>query len=315
MLVSDLHEHLVIFTETTCVFLTLKTRLMQSAEATDSSTRDGMESLGVQEEDMVEATRQDEEEDGRKERMDETAETNEEKVEDQEKDGENDEAVMEEEEEGEERKEEDRREVDGEMEQEEGEWEIACSDEEIEDPKSWTPPPAEIKRLYELLAKGEGLELNWIPLPRRPPTPQHTPSPERDDDSEEEREREREERAHKAPTPTEFDFDEEQMVTPKNTYINRRRTPGSSARSTVRREARLDKVLSDMKRHRKIEEHILRTGRDLFKSENGRAAGGGGGGGGVGGQALSPNSQREREKERERDSDPSTIFSPRQRRY
>ncbi|XP_036402438.1 PAXIP1-associated glutamate-rich protein 1 isoform X1 [Megalops cyprinoides] len=279
---------------------------MQSAEATDSSLRHGMESLGVRQEDKVEGVRQDEEE-NRKDGIDETTEANEraeEKV-----DGDNDEDAMEEEEHGEDRKEEGRTEIDGNEEQEGEEWDIPCSDEEIENPQNWTPPPAEIKRLYEILAKGEGLELNWIPLPRRPPTPQHTPSPERDDDSEEEREREREERARKAPTPTEFDFDDDQTtVTPKNTYINRRRTPGSSARSTVRREARLDKVLSDMKRHRKIEEHILRTGRDLFKSENGKAAGGGG-------QALSPNSQREREKERERDSDPSTIFSPRQRRY
>lgn len=82
---------------------------------------------------------------------------------------------------------------------------------------------------------------------------------------------------------------------------------GSSARSSVKREARLDKVLSDMKRHRKIEEHILRTGRDLFKSEKSSRAGPE--------EALSPNSQKEREKERERDSDPSKIFSPRQRRY
>lgn len=268
-----------------------------------------MESLGVKEEDKAAVMRQDEDDTKGKEGMDATAGTNEDRAEDKEKDGDNDEDAMEEEE-HEERKEEDGTEVERDTEQEEEDWEIPCSDEEIENPKNWTPPPAEIKRLYEILAKGEMLELNWIPLPRRPPTPQQTPSPERDDDSEEEREREREERARKAPSPTEFDFDDDQAsVTPKTSYIHRRRTPGSSARSAVRREARLDKVLSDMKRHRKIEEHILRTGRDLFKSENGRAAGGGER------QALSPNSQREREKERERDSDPSTIFSPRQRRY
>uniref|UniRef100_A0A3Q4ACR3 Uncharacterized protein n=1 Tax=Mola mola TaxID=94237 RepID=A0A3Q4ACR3_MOLML len=183
-----------------------------------------------------------------------------------------------------------------------GEWELAYSDEEIEDPKNWMPPPAEIKKLYELLAKGEMLELDFVPLPRRPPTPERTPSPERDDEEEAAREREREERERKPPSPTEFDFDEEQ-ATPKNAFINRRRTPGSSARSSVKREARLDKVLSDMKRHRKIEEHIMRTGRDLFKSDKKLE------------EALSPNSQKEREKERERDSNPNTIFSPRQRRY
>lgn len=185
-----------------------------------------------------------------------------------------------------------------------GDWELPYSDEEMEDPKNWMPPPAEIKRLYELLAKGEMLELNFVPLPRRPPTPEPTPSPERDEEDEAAKERERQERERKPPTPTEFDFDEEQMqTTPKNAFLSRRRTPGSSARSSVKREARLDKVLSDMKRHRKIEEHIMRTGRDLFKTDKKLE------------EPLSPNSQREREKERERDSNPNTIFSPRQRRY
>ncbi|XP_019738822.1 PAXIP1-associated glutamate-rich protein 1 isoform X1 [Hippocampus comes] len=185
-----------------------------------------------------------------------------------------------------------------------GEWELVYSDEEMEDPQNWMPPPAEIKRLYELLAKGEMLQLNFEPLPRRPPTPERPLSPEREEEEEAE-ERERKERERKPPSPTEFDFNDEQQLqaTPKNAFINRRRTPGSSARSSVKREARLDKVLSDMKRHRKIEEHIMRTGRDLFKSEKKPEA------------ALSPNSQKERDKERERDSNPNTIFSPRQRRY
>ncbi|XP_053722596.1 PAXIP1-associated glutamate-rich protein 1 [Synchiropus splendidus] len=184
------------------------------------------------------------------------------------------------------------------------EWELAYSDEEMEDPKNWMPPPAEIKRLYELLAKGEMLELNFVALPRRPPTPEHTPSPERDEEEESAEDRERKERERKPPTPTEFDFDEEQLqATPKNAFLNRRRTPGSSARSSVKREARLDKVLSDMKRHRKIEQQIMLTGRDLFKVEKKIE------------EPLSPNSQKEREKERERDSNPNTIFSPRQRRY
>lgn len=181
-----------------------------------------------------------------------------------------------------------------------GDWEIPYSDEEMEDPKSWMPPPQEIKRLYDLLAKGEVLELNWVALPRRAPTPPRTPSPERDGD--ESLEPKEEENQNRSLTPTEFDFDEEQ--TPKNAFINRRRTPGSSARSAVRREARMDKVLSDIKRHRRIDEQLLRSGRDLFKSDKPRPAA-------VPKEPLSPNSQRERE----RDSDPSTVFSPRQRRY
>lgn len=142
----------------------------------------------------------------------------------------------------------------------EPEWDLAYSDEEMEDPKNWMPPPPEIKRLYEILAKGEMLELNFVPLPRRPPTPERTPSPERDDEEEAAKEREREERERKSvllflfiilpvhflvcvmileethhflsslsrpPTPTEFDFDDKEMqATPKNSFINRRRTPG-----------------------------------------------------------------------------------------
>lgn len=139
-----------------------------------------------------------------------------------------------------------------------GDWEIPYSDEEMEAPKNWMPPPAEIKRLYELLAKGEMLELNYVALPRRPPTPERTPSPQRDEEEEAAKERERLEKEHKSvspspsldlfrifatatekvseiqmslfvrpPTPTEFDFDDE-LATPKNSFINRRRTPGKS---------------------------------------------------------------------------------------
>ncbi|KAM3843116.1 PAXIP1-associated glutamate-rich protein 1-like [Diretmus argenteus] len=268
------------------------------AEATDSSLREGIESLGVRDTGKEEGST-------KEQRDTETADATEEDTTPKDaKDGGRD--AME----GEEHKEEIRSDpvVDGgerkQAEEEDGEWEIPYSDEEMEDPKNWMPPPAEIKRLYELLAKGEMLELAFVPLPRRPPTPEQTPSPERDDEAEAAKQRDREEREHKPPTPTEFDFDEEQMqATPRNAFINRRRTPGSSARSSVKREARLDKVLSDMKRHRKMEEHIMRTGRDLFKSEKKLE------------EALSPNSQKEREKERERDSNPNTIFSPRQRRY
>lgn len=273
------------------------------AEATDSALREGIEGLGVKDAEKPAAAS---EEKGNAEQQDVemTAATEEDAASKDDKDVDTD-AV-----DGEAHQDEPPGETgtDGEggkpAAEVESEWEIPYSDEEMEDPKNWMPPPAEIKRLYELLAKGEMLELDFVPLPRRPPTPERTPSPERDDEEEAAKEREREERDRKPPSPTEFDFDEEQMqATPRNSFINRRRTPGSSARSSVKREARLDKVLSDMKRHRKIEEHIMRTGRDLFKNEKKLE------------EALSPNSQKEREKERERDSNPNTIFSPRQRRY
>ncbi|KAM4525398.1 PAXIP1-associated glutamate-rich protein 1 [Odontesthes bonariensis] len=275
------------------------------AEATDSSLREGIEALGVKDSEKPEASK---EEEGNAEpqatEMTAAKEQDDDTTAKEEADG-NTEAA-----EGEAQADEPQVDTAGDAGEEkkaaevDGEWELPYSDEEIEDPKNWMPPPSEIKRLYELLAKGDMLELSFVPLPRRPPTPERTPSPERDEEDEAAKERERQERERKPPTPTEFDFNEEQMqATPKNAFINRRRTPGSSARSSVKREARLDKVLSDMKRHRKIEEHIMRTGRDLFRSDKKLE------------EALSPNSKKEREKERERDRDPSTIFSPRQRRY
>ncbi|MBN3276779.1 PAGR1 protein, partial [Polyodon spathula] len=187
-------------------------------------------------------------------------------------------------------------------------WCLPCSDDEISEPAHWTPPVTEIRRLYGLLATGEVLELNVELLPRRPPTPE--PDPDRmsgaSEDSEEERERrEREDREReRAPSPTEFDFDDEAPpVTPKTSFIDRRRTPGSVGRPQ-RREARLDKVLSDMKRHKKIEEHILRTGRDVFKQQH-----------------PEPEPQPGHKNQNQGPGSgtpkrgPSAIFSPQQRKY
>nr|XP_033801947.1 PAXIP1-associated glutamate-rich protein 1 isoform X1 [Geotrypetes seraphini]XP_033801948.1 PAXIP1-associated glutamate-rich protein 1 isoform X1 [Geotrypetes seraphini]XP_033801949.1 PAXIP1-associated glutamate-rich protein 1 isoform X1 [Geotrypetes seraphini] len=141
-------------------------------------------------------------------------------------------------------------------------WYVTCSDEELESPETWMPPPEEIKRLYELLDSQGTLPLQVEILPRRPPTPDVDPEDDRSDE-----EPEAEEEAEEQPqVPTEFDFDvDDEPTTPKNSLIDRRRT-GSSVKSQ-KREARLDKVLSDMKRHKKIEEQILKTGRDLFDLE------------------------------------------------
>ncbi|XP_014854004.1 PREDICTED: PAXIP1-associated glutamate-rich protein 1 [Poecilia mexicana] len=275
------------------------------AEATDSALREGIESLDVKDSEKPAADKEDEST-AEQQDTEMTAATEEEDSAAKDEADENTDAAEEEIQKAESQADTIGDAEDGKQAAVAGDddWELPYSDEEMEDPKNWMPAPTEIKRLYEVLAKGEMLELNFVPLPRRPPTPERTPTPERNDEEEAERERERLERERKPPTPTEFDFDEEQMQsTPKNSFLSRRRTPGSSGRSSVKREARLDKVLSDMKRHRKIEEHILRTGRDLFKSEKKLE------------EALSPNSQKEREKERERDSNPNTIFSPRQRRY
>lgn len=185
-------------------------------------------------------------------------------------------------------------------------WCLPCSDDEISEPANWTPPVTEIRRLYGLLATGGVLELNVELLPRRPPTPE--PDPDRmsgaSEDSEEERERrEREDREReRAPSPTEFDFDDEAPpVTPKTSFIDRRRTPGSVGRPQ-HREARLDKVLSDMKRHKKIEEHILRTGRDVFKQQQPEAE-------------PQPGHKNQGPGSGTPKRGPSAIFSPQQRKY
>uniref|UniRef100_A0A8D0G5I1 PAXIP1 associated glutamate rich protein 1 n=1 Tax=Sphenodon punctatus TaxID=8508 RepID=A0A8D0G5I1_SPHPU len=152
------------------------------------------------------------------------------------------------------------------QEEEEEEWAVSCSDEELDPPAdpagAWRPSPSEIRRLYELIASQGSLELQTPILPRRAPTPE--PDSEEEEEEEEERsegemEPEEEEKPH---IPTEFDFDDEPS-TPKSSLIDRRRTPGSSAKST-KREARLDKVLSDMKRHKVLEEQIRKTGHDFF---------------------------------------------------
>ncbi|XP_060679279.1 PAXIP1-associated glutamate-rich protein 1 isoform X2 [Hemiscyllium ocellatum] len=140
-------------------------------------------------------------------------------------------------------------------------WCIDCSDEEIQDTETWTPSPQEILRLYGTLAEeGGSLKLSCRPLPRRPPTPEANPTHEEVEEEEEAGEEEEE----KPQVPTEFDFEDE--PTPQKSFLGVRRTPGSATR-TQGRQARLDKVLLDMKRHRKIEEQMMKTGKDIFEMD------------------------------------------------
>lgn len=205
--------------------------MQDASEDGEEKVTSGMESLAVKE------GEEDEEED------EETPEA--------------DEAPKEEEgEKGDEEEGDERRPEEGE--EEDDDWCIQCSDDDLEETDGWTPAPEEIKRLYQLIASERTLPLQVDLLLRRPPTPEPDSLEEESDPEQEEEEEEDETPA----VPTEFDFDDE-PITPKNSLIDRRRTPGSTGRSQ-KREARLDKVLSDMKRHKKIEEQILKTGRDLF---------------------------------------------------
>ncbi|XP_037981890.1 PAXIP1-associated glutamate-rich protein 1 [Motacilla alba alba] len=146
----------------------------------------------------------------------------------------------------------------------EEEWGVPWSEEDEEEPPGgWTPEPPEIRRLYEAIARAGVLPLRNLPFPRRLPTPEPPCPPEPGAAGAASPSREAQE--EKPPPPTEFDFDDEPLP-PNPALIDRRRTPGPPSRGQ-KREARLDKVLSDMKRHKKLEEQILRTGRDLFPPE------------------------------------------------
>ncbi|KAM5152944.1 LOW QUALITY PROTEIN: PAXIP1-associated glutamate-rich protein 1-like [Mantella aurantiaca] len=210
--------------------------MQDASEDGEQKVTAGMESLVVKEEAEGEA----EEQTQKAEEEEEEEEEEEKEREKEEEDEAEDEHVQQEEDE-----------------EDDEDWCIPCSDDDVEETEGWMPQPQEIRRLYELITSDGSLPLQVDILARRPPTPE----PDQDEESEQEQEEEEEEE-ERPQIPTEFDFDDEPS-TPRNALIDRRRTPGSSARSQ-KREARLDKVLSDMKRHKKIEEQILKTGRDLF---------------------------------------------------
>lgn len=91
-------------------------------------------------------------------------------------------------------------EAEGEQAGEEGEsteedWCVPCSDEELDSPDNWMPPPEEIRRLYELIAAQGTLEIQAEILPRRNPTPE--PDSEDEDKSEGEPDNQEEEEEEK----------------------------------------------------------------------------------------------------------------------
>lgn len=77
----------------------------------------------------------------------------------------------------------------------EEDWCVPCSDEELESPDSWMPPPEEIQRLYELIAAQGTLEIQAEILPRRNPTPE--PDSEDEDKSDGQLENQEEEEEEK----------------------------------------------------------------------------------------------------------------------
>ncbi|GIY84175.1 uncharacterized protein CEXT_590311 [Caerostris extrusa] len=130
-------------------------------------------------------------------------------------------------------------------------WVIDCSDDElsssVKDNNSWEPSPDEIASMYETLDIKGTLELDWQCPGRRSPSTNSMKSdlnekgPASNDNGKTEVE------------PNEFDFNDEfstEQISPKISARKR----GGQVTSAQRRVARLDKVMFDIQRHRKLDE-------------------------------------------------------------
>ncbi|KAK9509027.1 hypothetical protein O3M35_006441 [Rhynocoris fuscipes] len=124
-------------------------------------------------------------------------------------------------------------------------WEIGCSDDEKYDVKlrdgKWEPPPEEILRIYEELAKSDDtiIELTWTCPGRRPPTPEQTEEEVKESSNVEEKPQEKDEY---------FDFEIEkgQLCLRPSGDVGPR---GSAKKKTTS----LDAILSNMARHRRMD--------------------------------------------------------------
>ncbi|XP_076369241.1 PTIP binding protein Pa1 isoform X2 [Tachypleus tridentatus] len=132
-------------------------------------------------------------------------------------------------------------------------WKVSCSDEEkyfgtkeeSVSSQNWEPKAEDIVRLYNILDKRGIIELEWHCPGRRSPSVHSNESESID-------RRMPEIEDSKQLEPNEFDFDDDgnEVTTPKVTPRHRS-TPGSSAQKRV---ARLEKVMLDIRRHRRLDE-------------------------------------------------------------
>ncbi|KFM80295.1 PAXIP1-associated protein 1, partial [Stegodyphus mimosarum] len=128
---------------------------------------------------------------------------------------------------------------------------VSCSDDELGSSKefasSWEPSPEEIISMYEMLESKGVLDFEWQCPGRRSPSINSIKSDlmEKgsisDDDS------------NKQVEPNEFDFKDEFSVEQPSPKISQRRRV-SHVSSAQKRVARLDKVMYDIQRHRKLDE-------------------------------------------------------------
>ncbi|KAK6184547.1 hypothetical protein SNE40_006997 [Patella caerulea] len=147
---------------------------------------------------------------------------------------------------------------------EDDDWCIDCSDDEKYNPTQlrkgvWEPKPEDVISLFEKLEKDRFIELRWQCPGRRPPdadkkeedTEEKIPEKEVLDEQPKEEEK-------KPVAPSEFDFDD--MDSSVSTVITPRRTPGSSKTPrSIKKVARMDKVLNDMKRQRDADREARRV--------------------------------------------------------
>ncbi|GLH11230.1 hypothetical protein R5R35_004727 [Gryllus longicercus] len=123
-----------------------------------------------------------------------------------------------------------------------GDWIVRCSDEEYSECEGeWEPPPEEIIRLYELLDQKAVPNLEWKCPGRRAPSPAQDEFYHEDEESLESKPEEK----------SDFDFMDE-MSSPKLPV--RRGGEGGPKGSAKKKTTSLDDVLSNMRRHRKLEQ-------------------------------------------------------------
>lgn len=137
---------------------------------------------------------------------------------------------------------------------EDEEWSVPHSDEESYSysetsggQSAWEPSPADIIQLYQVLGSKGILDLEWQCPGRRSPSVHSNESESIDKrpmDSEDN---------NKNFEPNEFDFEDEGPPESSSPQITprRRTTPANSAQKRI---ARLDKVMFDIRRYRKMDE-------------------------------------------------------------
>ncbi|XP_054715927.1 PAXIP1-associated glutamate-rich protein 1-like [Uloborus diversus] len=143
----------------------------------------------------------------------------------------------------------------------ENDWVINCSDDEFSSSAKgregiWEPTPEEIINMYDILDSKGVMDFEWQCPGRRSPSVNSNKSDMNDKGSISDDE------ANKKIEPNEFDFDDEFGIEQTPKICPRKRV--TQPTSAQRRVARLDKVMFDIQRHRKLDE--LELQKDLAEA-------------------------------------------------